>query len=76
MAAAPPVVGGRPSPTGADAVVVGAGATAPPASCTRRTAAAAVLNSGYFDTGSQSVGVSSLAARSAGSCPPGVSQYP
>ena len=58
----PPVVGGGEPAAGADAVVVGA-ADGPVASASFATAAAAVLNSGCLETGSQAVMVSSLAAR-------------
>lgn len=76
-AAGPPVVGGGDPLTGADAVVVGAAEDVPSAGASRRTAAAAVLNNGCLDTGSQSVTVSSLAARPApppGWAPSAVSQ--
>src|SRR3954453_2156126 len=63
--------------TGRDAVSVGAGALPSPSS-TRLTRTAATFSTGCFDTGSQSVSVSSLAARV---CPfpapsPRSSQYP
>jgi hypothetical protein len=72
----PPGVGGTSAVSGADAVVVGAGDGVPCPSATLRTAAAAVLKIGCFEQGSQSVMVSSLAARPAspGSWPAAVSQ--
>src|SRR5690606_27336157 len=75
---APPLVGGNADDTGLDAVVVGAGAGFPSEPATRVTRAAAVLNSGCLDAGSQSVSVSSFAARPSSSGPAGlsVSQYP
>jgi hypothetical protein len=58
----PPCVEGPDGSTGADAVFVGAGA-GPSASATLTTLTAPALNSCCLDTGSQSVIVSSLAAR-------------
>src|SRR5690606_33816710 len=73
--ARPATVSATPARTGREAVVVGA-AAAPSARPTRWTRAAPVLNSGCLEAGSQSVMVSSLAARPcpSGSCPAGVSQ--
>src|SRR4051812_18480619 len=74
-AGGPPLVVGMPSVRGVDAPVVGAGAGTPCGSISR-IRAAAVLNRGCFEAGSQSVRVSSLAARGAplGWSPASVSQ--
>src|ERR687889_2190927 len=67
-----------PSATGTEAVVVGAGEASPSASATFDTLAAATLKIGCLETGSQSVMVSSLAARGwpFGPSPSGVSREP
>src|SRR5215210_8084088 len=78
-AAGPPRVCMPTSHTGCEPVVVGAADGSPPVRRMRSTLAAALLNSGCFETGSQSVIVSSLAARPSsvpGPCPARVSQYP
>src|ERR671920_2370482 len=67
-----------PAATGAEAVVVGAGEGTPSASATFDTLAAATLKIGCLETGSQSVIVSSFAARGwpLGLSPSGSSKYP
>ncbi len=76
-AAEPPRVGGTSASTGRDAVLVGAGAGWLSPVAIRLTAAAAVLNSGCLDTGSQSVMVYSFAAQlRSWASSAGRSQYP
>src|SRR5207248_924389 len=72
----PPTVAGTSAATGSEAVVVGAGAGDPSPSASLRTRTAASLKSGCFETGSQSVIVSSFAARGRpfGCAPSGSSQ--
>ncbi|MDT0275458.1 hypothetical protein [Blastococcus goldschmidtiae] len=75
-ASSPPVVGGTPSLSGREPVVVGA-AEGPSDFFDRFTTAAAVVKTGCLLAGSQSVIVSSSAARPrlpAGSWPSGSSQ--